>query len=93
MSIKGAKDHLSMFVNMVADGHERVVLTSRGRPKAALISLEDLAALEDLTVTPATDDSPLAEADALKERILRRRRGACLTDSSEDVAAIRDVGR
>ncbi len=92
-SIKEAKDQLSVFVNMVAHGHERVVLTSRGRPKAALIGLEDLEALEDLTVSPGTDDTSLTDADALKERILRRRRGVLLTDSSEDLAAIRDDER
>jgi len=92
-SIKDAKDKLSMFVNMVAHGHERVVLTSRGRPKAALIGLEDFAALEDLTVNSTMDDSALAEADSLKARILRRRHGALVTDSAEDLAAIRDGER
>ncbi len=92
-SIKEAKDRLSDFVNMVAHGHERVVLTSRGRPKAALIGLEDLAALEDLTVSPITDDSALVEADLLRERILRRRGGKLLSDSTDDLAAIREGER
>ncbi len=92
-SIKEAKDQLSVFVNMVAHGHERIILTSRGRPKAALVGLEDLAALEDLPVGPGVDDSAVAEADLLKERILRRRHGALLTDSSEDLAAIREGER
>ncbi len=92
-SIKDAKDKLSAFVNMVAHGHERVVLTSRGRPKAALIGLDDLAALEDLTVNPTMDDSALAEADSLKERILRRRHGVLVTDSAGDLTAIRDGER
>ncbi len=92
-SIKDAKDKLSVFVNMVAHGHERVVLTSRERPKAVLIGLEDFAALEDLTVNATMDDSALAEADSLKARILRRRHGALVTDSAEDLAAIRDGER
>jgi prevent-host-death family protein len=92
-SIKNAKDKLSVFVNMVAREHERVVLTSRGRPKTALIGLDDLAALEDLTVNPTRDDSALADADSLKVRILRRRHGLLVTDSAEDLAAIRDAGR
>ncbi len=92
-NIKDAKDKLSEFVNMVAHGHERIVLTSRGRPKAALIGLDDLAALEDLTVNSTMDDSALAEADSLKARILRRRHGTLVTDSAEDLAAIRDGER
>ncbi len=92
-SIKEAKDQLSVFVNIVAHGHERVVLTSRGRPKAALIGLHDLAALDDLSSNPIADDSTLTEVDLLKERILRRRRGELLSDSVDDLAAIREGER
>ncbi len=88
-SIKDARDKLSVFVNMVAHGDERVVLTSRGRPMAALIGLKDLAALEDLTVNSTMDNSALAEADSLKARILRRRHRALVTDSAEDLAVFR----
>jgi hypothetical protein len=31
------------LVNRVAEGHERIVLTSRGQAKAALVSMEDYA--------------------------------------------------
>lgn len=92
-NIAQAKDQLSALVNMVAHGHERIVLTSRGRPKAALIGLEDLAALEDLSSSSAPDDAWLSEADALVERIRRRRRGALLTDSVDDLTAIREGDR
>lgn len=92
-SIARAKDALSMLVNMVAHGRERVILTSRGHPKAALIGLEDLAALEDLSHPPVPDDSWLAEADRLVERIRRRRRGVLMTDSVDDLAAIRQGER
>lgn len=92
-NIARAKDQLSALVNVVAHGRERIILTSRGRPKAALVGLEDLAALEDLPpITPA-DDTWLAEADALRERIRRRRRGALLTDSVVDLKAIREGER
>lgn len=93
VSMKEAKDNLSALANIVAHGHERVVLTSRGRPKAALVGLEDLAALEDLSVVSVLDESTLGEADSLRERILGRRRGALLSDSADDLVAIREGER
>lgn len=46
---------LSAVVDEVHDTHERVVITRNGRPEAVLISVEDLASLEetlDLLSTP-----------------------------------------
>jgi prevent-host-death family protein len=40
-----AKRKLSRVVNKVAFGHEPVILTSRGRPKAVLLSHEDFLRL------------------------------------------------
>ncbi len=40
------KRDISDLVNQVAYGGKRVVLTSRGKPKAALISIEDYERLE-----------------------------------------------
>jgi len=46
VSLAQARDRLSMLVNDAAHGGQRIVLASRGRPKAALIGMEDLARLE-----------------------------------------------
>ena len=43
VSIGRVKRDVSDLVNRVAYGGERIVLTSRGKPKAVLISLEDYA--------------------------------------------------
>jgi len=40
-SIGQVKRDISELVNRVAYGHEQVILTSRGKPKAALVSIED----------------------------------------------------
>ncbi len=45
VSIVDAKRELSRVVNKVAFGHEPVVLTSRGRPKAVLVGHEDFLRL------------------------------------------------
>jgi len=46
VGIAEAKKNLSSLINRVAYGKERIVLVSRGRPKAALVSIEDLLLLE-----------------------------------------------
>jgi len=43
-----ARDNLATVVNRVAFGRERVTLTRRGKPVAAVIPLEDLELLEAL---------------------------------------------
>jgi prevent-host-death family protein len=48
ISVSKMKDELSEVLNRAAYGHERVVIASRGRPKAAVISIEDLELLEEL---------------------------------------------
>ncbi len=60
VSISAARDQLAELVNKVSYGRERVSLTRRGRPVAALISAEDLALLESLE--DAADLQAIAEA-------------------------------
>ena len=42
VSIGRVKRDVSDLVNRVAYGGERIILTSRGKPKAALVSMDDL---------------------------------------------------
>src|SRR5437870_12790527 len=49
-----ARDRLSALVNDAAHGGQRIVLSSRGRPKAALIGMEDLEWLERAEAEPRT---------------------------------------
>ena len=48
ISVSDAKVSFSKFVNRVAYGKERIVITSHGQPKAALISIDDLHQFEEL---------------------------------------------
>lgn len=48
ISVTDAKISFSKFLNRVAYGGERLVITSHGQPKAALISLDDLHRLEEM---------------------------------------------
>ncbi len=47
IAIGQVRRDISELVNRVAYGGERVILTSRGRPKAALVSLDDLEQIRD----------------------------------------------
>jgi prevent-host-death family protein len=46
VSVADAKSHLSELISRSAHGHERIVITRRNKPVAALVSLDDLQRLE-----------------------------------------------
>jgi len=77
VSIGQVKRDISDLVNRVAYRGERVILTSRGRPKAALVSMEDYARLEQERVSQelARWQAWLAESEALASEIMERRHG------------------
>lgn len=89
------KRDISDLVNRVAYKGERIVLTSRDKPKAALVSIEDYERL----IQNDTDDrlvqwqTWLAQTDALVKEVLARREGAqipvndLLTKDREDLEA------
>ena len=59
-SLRDVRDHLSDVLDRVEHHHERVVITRDGRPAAVIISLEDLAQLEE-TIDVLSDPAALAE--------------------------------
>ena len=59
ISISKIKSGLSEYVNRAAYAGERIIILSRGKPKAVLISVDDLARLEDL-------EDALAAAEAME---------------------------
>jgi prevent-host-death family protein len=77
VSIGQVKRDISDLVNRVADRGERIVLTSRGKPKAAIVSMEDYQRLEQERVTArlARWEAWLAANQALAKEILARRGG------------------
>ena len=95
VSIAKIKRSISTLVNRVAFGQERIVLTSRGRPKAALVSIEDLQKLKTLessTASPfrAQRKAALAMAQAVREMTLARRTGVPFSDVAEDLRRLRE---
>ena len=91
-SVAHAKNTLSSLINKVAYGKTRVVLESRGKPKAALISTEDLQRLEHLDqrdVGPQNRLKMLVQAQALRGK-MRRRRKKILPDSADRLNQLRE---
>jgi len=86
VSMTEAKNTLADVVNRVAYGGERIILASRGKPKAALISVDDLRtleALQDVETRKARMAAWLDATRALRRQILKRRDGVPLPDSTE----------
>lgn len=77
VAIGRVKRDISELVNRVAYGGDRVLLTSRGKPKAALISMADYARLrqEQADDRLAQWQAWVAESDKLAAKILARREG------------------
>jgi prevent-host-death family protein len=76
VSIGQVKRDISDLVNRVAYAHERIVLTSRGKPKAALVSIEDYERLQQIAGKGPTGwQAWLEEHDRLNREIAERRQG------------------
>jgi prevent-host-death family protein len=88
ISIGQIKRDISELVNRVAYGGERIVLTSRGRAKAALVSLEDYEKLQQNDASISARAAWLSQAQELAERIRQRR-----AQQPIDVQALLDESR
>ena len=93
VSISEIKRDVSAIVNRVAFGGERIVLTSRGRPKAALVSIDDLERLReldaDVVARRARRKAALDQARAVREKIAARV-GGILPDSADELRELRE---
>ena len=95
VGIAEIKRSISSLINRVTFGRERIVLTSRGKPKAALVSIEDLKKLEaaenvSLHASRAQRKAALAMAQVVREMTLVRRGGVSFSDVAEDLHRLRE---
>ncbi|MGC1377843.1 MAG: type II toxin-antitoxin system prevent-host-death family antitoxin [Anaerolineales bacterium] len=83
---------ISELVNRVAYAGERIILTSRGKPKAALISMADYERLTQIDRKPSDIQVWLTQTQKISDNI-RNRRGemidvdALLNESRSDLEA------
>lgn len=93
VSIGEAKNKLSRIINEVVFAHKRVILNSHGRPKAAMISLDELKKFEEMerVIFPSKQDRlmTLVKAAQVREKIFRRKKKK-ISDSSKDLNRIRE---
>jgi len=77
VAIGQVKRDMSELVNRVAYGGERIVLTSRGKPKAALVSLDDYERLQQEQVRERVERYRVwvDETNSLASEILEGRGG------------------
>lgn len=76
VSIGKVKRDISALLNRVAYGGERIVLTSRGKPKAAIVSMDDYERLTSvMSGNEAKDrlEAWLEASDKLASRIASKR--------------------
>lgn len=73
VSIGQIKRDISELVNRVTFGGERIILTSRGKPKAALVSMQDYEQLLKNEGRAAEIQQWLTDTRALSGRIEKRR--------------------
>lgn len=88
ISIGQVKRDISEIINRVTYGRERIILTSRGKPKAALVSMQDYELLLLNENRAAEIRKWLADTRALAKAIETRRRGPVDVDAV--LAASRD---
>ncbi len=84
VGIAEAKNSLSVLINRVTHGNKRIILQSRGKPKAAVISIRDFQKLEELEkgINGINQLEILKQAKKLREKISLRRKDKLLSDSS-----------
>jgi prevent-host-death family protein len=61
-----AGHHLGELVDRARHGHDRVVLTDRGEPAAVLVSVDELAELDESR--RAQDEADIALCETIKSR-------------------------
>ena len=89
VSVAEVKARLSSLVNSVAYGGERIIIQSRGRSKAALVSVEDLRRVEGAHPSrPSKAQRILALVHA--DRVRKALKGLKLTDSVEELRRLRE---
>jgi len=84
VSIGEVKRDISELVNRVAYGHERIVLTSRGKPKAVLVSVEDYARLQKEEEVHGAEfwAEWLRQANELSQHIAQEQQGRSLNEDT-----------
>jgi prevent-host-death family protein len=72
VNIRQARENFSEVINRVTSKGERVILTSRNKPKAAIVSLKDAMAIEDRSMRKARRILQLEKIRKMRQRLARK---------------------
>jgi prevent-host-death family protein len=72
VNIKKARENFSEIINRVTAKGERVILTSRDKPKAAIVSLNDIMAIEDRSIRKAKRLFQLEKIRKMRQKLARK---------------------
>jgi prevent-host-death family protein len=72
INIREARQRFSEIINTVAIKGERVILVSKSKPKAAIVSLEDLESLEKPTIKRARRLAQIERIGKLRKILLQK---------------------
>lgn len=72
INIRKARENFSKIINIAAIKKERVILMSNNKPKAALVSLDDLQLLENRRNDKRKRLAQLEKINKLRESLLRK---------------------
>lgn len=70
ISTAKARDHFSELINRAAFGGERIVLTRRGKPLAAIVPVEDLQLMDEFETPEDTEAIRAAHEDMKHGRLV-----------------------
>lgn len=87
INIRKAREKFSEIVNTVAIRGERVILLSKNKPKAAIVSLEDLQWLEDQSMRKAARLAQLKRIEKIRKRLSQK---GVMVDSVSTIRKIRE---
>lgn len=69
VNIRKARERFSEIVTLAASGAERVVIVSKKRPKAAIVSLKDFELLEESSIGQARKHVSLQRMRSIRNRL------------------------
>lgn len=90
ISLTDLKRNLGEVVNRAAYGKERIILLSRGKPRAALISIQELEQLQLLAQEAQVSRNIQKQMDLLAEMDALRAELDEMTDSVEVLREVRE---
>ena len=73
VNIRKARENFSEIINRVTAKREKVILMSRNRPKAAIVSLEDAMTIENRSIRKAKRLLQLERIIKMKQKLARKR--------------------